>query len=243
MHSYAQFCVKLSYIKHMIHKLTQWGWISNWKIQTLTEVQVESIFNIKTALYNTKNLYSRLHLRLENIYRRWSVLVEVEVLLVVADYHEGGGMNHITHSFHVTQNIQWSHRQLCLWNLTPQFSVLLWFLHLCVHMYGGINDVHKDKAFYYPNKAQFLLLVWKSTETLQKRSLRHTTGSRELYINSWEGRFFPTRKKESSLWCKLTLKGLADAWEDDLRSTPALSHFPHDQGKLLRLVQLQGVIK
>lgn len=71
-----------------------------------SEAQIESVLNIKTALYNTKNLYSRLHPGLENVCRRRSVLVEVEVLLVVADCHAEGGMNHITHSFCVTQNIQ-----------------------------------------------------------------------------------------------------------------------------------------
>jgi len=83
-------------------------------IQILTEVQTESALNIKTALYNTKKLYSRLHLRLQNICRRWNVLAEVKVLLVVADYHAGGGMNHITHSFHIKQSVQWSQSQLCL---------------------------------------------------------------------------------------------------------------------------------
>lgn len=166
MHSYAQFYVKLSYIKHMIHKLTQWGWISNWKIQTLTEVEIESVLNIKTALYNTENLYSRLHLRLQNICRRSSVLVEVEVLLVVADYHAGGGMNHITHCFHVTQNIQWSHRQLCLWNLTPQFSVLLLiFTCVCVCMVESMMST-KTRHPIILTKPNFF--YWKSIETLKK---------------------------------------------------------------------------
>lgn len=59
-----------------------------------------------------------------NICRRWNGVEEVEVLPVAADRQAGGGMSHITHSFHVSQNTLITD-PLCLWNLTPSFSVLL----------------------------------------------------------------------------------------------------------------------
>lgn len=97
-----------------------------------------------------------------NICRRWNGVEEVEVLPVAADRQAGGGMSHITHSFHVSQNTLITD-PLCLWNLTPSFSVLLLYgffsvvfvfykhtrLCVCVCVLSRINDIHKD--FCYVN--------------------------------------------------------------------------------------------
>lgn len=43
---------------------------------------------------------------MENTCRRWNGVEEVEVSLAAADHQAGVEMNHITHSFHVSQNAQ-----------------------------------------------------------------------------------------------------------------------------------------
>lgn len=91
-------------------------------------------------------------------------------------FPSGGGMNHITHSFHGTQNSQGTHRQLCMESYSSALCpVPSFYIQTCLCQ----NQWHPQRPGILLSQHPDLLLAWKPTET-SKRDLRHTSNSREL---------------------------------------------------------------
>lgn len=96
-----------------------------------------------------------------NICRRWNGVEEVEVSPVAADRQAGGGMSHITRSFHVSQNTLitdplpmesdtfiFCPTAVCFF-FCCCFCFLQTYTFVCVCVLSRINDIHKD--FCYVN--------------------------------------------------------------------------------------------
>lgn len=99
-------------------------------------------------------------------------------------------MNHITHSFHVTQNIQWSHSSAD--GILHGSSIsCCWFLHLSMCMDVCWNQRCPQREGIL--KASSIGI--EVNRNTSKRGLRHTARSGGLRMNSWEGRFFLSRKQ------------------------------------------------